>query len=241
MINVTLIPILPHNDNYAYILEADNGDVAVVDPGDAAPFIEYLEAKSLKPSVIFITHHHWDHTDGLADMLAWHSCPVAGPEKEADKIQSLDILLNENSVFAFGGEDIQIIETPGHTLGHICYYAVQSGFLLSGDTIFSLGCGRLFEGSARDMWASVQRVSALPDDTMIYCGHEYTLSNAKFSVNIEPDNQALRARLQEVEAMRTRGEPTIPVSLKLEKQTNVFLRAGSAERFAEIRTLKDNA
>ncbi len=241
MISVTLVPIIPQMQNYAYILEAENGEVAVVDPGEAAPIIKALEDKALKPDVILITHHHWDHVDGLADMLGWHSCHVVGPEKEADKIKNLDVLLNENSEFFFGGEQVKIIETPGHTMGHICFYFPDSGVLMAADTVFSMGCGRLFEGSPQDMWDSFQKIMSLPDETQIYCGHEYTLSNGEFCEKIEPENMAIKARLKEVRALRDRGAPTLPVSLKTEKDTNVFLRAGSAERFGELRTLKDNA
>ena len=122
MITVTLIPIIPKMQNYAYILEADNGEVAVVDPGDAGPVIEALEDKNVKPDIILITHHHWDHIDGLPDMLKWHRCPVAAPQKEALKIPFADVLLDENSEFSFGDEAVKIIEAPGHTMGHICFY-----------------------------------------------------------------------------------------------------------------------
>ena len=241
MIKVTLVPILPHNENYAYLLEADNGEVAVVDPGEAAPFIEILEHRNLKPDVILITHHHWDHIDGLPDMLRWHKCPVAGPSKEKTRIQPLDILLDETSEFSFGGERVQIIETPGHTHGHICFYFPESGFILAADAMFSMGCGRLFEGTPEEMWGSLQKISTLPDNTQIYCGHEYTLSNAQFCLGIEPENEALQKRLKEVEGMVVENKPTLPVSLAIEKQTNIFLRAETPEKFAELRALKDRA
>lgn len=241
MISVTLVPIIPQMQNYAYILEAENGEVAVVDPGEAAPIIKVLEDKGLKPDVIMITHHDWDHTGGIPAMINWHSCHVAGPEREAEKIKNLDVLLNENSDLSFGGEQVEIIETPGHTMGHICFHFPQSGVLMSADTLFSMGCGRLFEGTPQDMWASLQKILSLPDETQIYCGHEYTLSNGEFCEKIEPENAAIKARMKEVRALLERGEATLPVSLHTEKETNVFLRAGSAERFGELRALKDNA
>jgi hydroxyacylglutathione hydrolase len=240
MINVKLVPIIPQMQNYAFILEAENGDVAVVDPGDAGPIIAALEARGLKPDMILITHHHWDHVNGLPEMLRWHSCPVYGPAKEADKIRGLDVLLDGFSEFSFGGEDVRVIDTPGHTMGHIVYYFQSSGILMAGDTLFSMGCGRLMEGSPADMWRSLEKLSALPDETHVYCGHEYTLNNGEFALTIEPENSDLAARMDEVRRLRENDCPTLPVSLKTEKDTNVFLRAKSQTRFAELRALKDN-
>ena len=241
MITVHLIPIIPHNDNYAYILAADNGEVAVVDPGEAQPFIDFLENKSLKPNIILITHHHWDHIDGLGDMLDWHLCPVVGPASETARIKPIDILLDESSAFSFGGEKVQILETPGHTRGHICFYFPKSGFLLAADTLFSMGCGRLFEGTPEQMHTSLQKIAALPDETLVYCGHEYTLGNAEFCLKHAPDNDALKARYEEVKTLRDADKPTIPVTLETEKQTNLFLMAETAEDFARLRALKDKA
>ncbi len=239
MINVTLIPAF--SDNYIYLLEAENGEVAVVDPGEAPPIIEVLESKNIKPDMVLITHHHWDHIDGLGELLKWNTCPVAGPASETARIKLLDILLDEQSEFSFGGERVQILETPGHTKGHICFYFPESALLFCADTLFSMGCGRLFEGTPEQMWHSLQKISALPDDTQIYCGHEYTLANAQFCLEIEPDNEALQKRIEEVQSLRTAGKPTIPVSLASEKQTNLFLRAETPEKFTKLRGLKDRA
>ncbi len=239
MIKTTLIPIL--NDNYAYLTEGDNGEIAILDPGVAAPIIKALEGRNLKPDIILITHHHWDHTDGIQDLLKWHNCAVAGPKAEATKIKFLTIELDENSDFSFANERVQIIETPGHTLGHICYYFPESAALFAGDTLFSMGCGRLFEGTPDDMWNSMQKLRALPDETTLYCGHEYTLSNAQFCLKHAPDNEALQKRTTEVKAIRVLNKPTLPITLKSEKQTNLFLNAQSPEEFAKIRKLKDEA
>ena len=240
MISVTLVPIIPENDNYAFILEADNGEVAVVDPGDVIPIIEVLETRDLSPDVILITHHHWDHTDGIGDMLEQYpNARVAGPSKEMAKIGPLHILLDEFSSFKFGGEDVQILETPGHTTGHICFYFADSGFLLAGDTVFALGCGRLLEGTAEQMFDSFQKIKALPDDTLIYCGHEYTSVNAKFCLSVDPDNAALNERFKEIKSLRAKKEPTIPTTLKLEKDTSAFMRADTPDAFAEIRKKRD--
>ncbi len=238
-INVQIVPIL--KDNYCYIITADNGEVAVIDPGEAARIITFLDANNLSPDYILCTHHHGDHVAGVPEIKSRYDVRVVGPEHEIARIPDMQIVLNELSVFTFGGEDVQILETPGHTTGHICFYFPDSGLLFSGDTLFLMGCGRLFEGTAEQMWESFQKISALPDETKIYCGHEYTVSNGTFGLNIEPKNEDIRARLAHVRMLREKGEPSIPATLAEEKATNVFLRAGSAARFAEIRTLKDHA
>lgn len=239
MITVTLIPVL--NDNYAYLLEADNGDIGVVDPGEAGPVIEYLESKNLKPDVIFLTHHHGDHIGGVPQMMEWHRCEIAGPSKEMGRIDNMDILLDEFSVYHFGGEEVTVLETPGHTKGHISLYFPENKLLFVGDTLFVMGCGRLFEGTAEQMWESFEKIMALPDDTKIYCGHEYTISNAEFCLQVEPENEKLKARYDEVKALRTQDKPTVPTTLGEEKETNVFLRADNAEQFGEFRLIKDRS
>lgn len=237
MIDVHIIPVL--NDNYAYVLEAPNGESAVVDPGEAGPVIAFLEDCDPKPSLIFNTHHHGDHTGGNAEIMARYGCALAAPASESGRIANITIPLAEGAILSFGGERLHILETPGHTAGHICLYFPKSKILFTGDTLFSLGCGRLFEGTAAQMWDSFAKILALPDETLIFCGHEYTLANGKFCLRIEPDNPDLQDRLGQAEALRAEGNPTLPVTLETEKKTNVFLRAGSAERFAELRQMKD--
>ena len=239
MINVQIVPIIPENDNYAFILKSDSGQCAVVDPGDAAPIRKVLEKENLKPDIILITHHHWDHTDGIKDMLVWHKCPVVGPEKEKAKIPALSTFLKDGENFTFGGEPVQVIETPGHTAGHICFYFPKSGFLLAGDTMFIMGCGRLFEGTPEDMFASFQKLKALPDDTVIYCAHEYSLKNAQFCASQEQDCEAIQSRLKDIQTLRDNDQITVPTTLAQEKETNSFLRAESAERFAALRAARD--
>ncbi len=250
MISVTLIPIIPNNQNYAYVLEAENGEVAVVDPGEAAPIISFLESKNIKPDVILITHHHWDHMDGAADMLAWHACPLIGsdPHKSSEHSPAKTKLrlpfariLNEEDDFEFGGERVEILDTPGHTPEHICFHFPESGFLLAGDIIFSMGCGRILDGRPEELFSSLQKIYALPDNTKIYCGHEYTLSNAEFCLNLDPENVALQKRLEDVKELSANDTPTIPTSLEMEKQTNLFLRAKTPEEFKKLRSLKDRA
>lgn len=225
MINVTLIPIL--SDNYAYLLEADNGQTAIIDPGEAAPIIAALEERDIKPDMILITHYHGDHVAGLDEMLAWHDCRVMGKNHD------------NQSAFKFGGEAVQVIKTPGHKSDHVCFHFPESNILLSGDTLFVMGCGRIFDGTAEELYQSLQKLAALPDDTKIYCGHEYTLSNAQFCAHAAPDNDDIQKRLIFIEALREQKEPTIPSTIGLEKKTNLFMMAKSAAEFATLRKSKD--
>lgn len=239
MIDVTIIPVL--KDNYAYLLEAKNGDTAVVDPGEADPVIEVLESRGLKLNYILNTHHHGDHIAGNDALQGKYGAKLVGPANEQDRIDGIDIPVHDGDVFSFGGDDIKAIETPGHTTGGVCYYFPRTEIVFTGDTLFSLGCGRLFEGTAEEMWNTMEKLAALPDDTKVYCGHEYTLANGEFCLTVEPENAELQKRLEEARALRDKNEPTLPSTIGLEKKTNVFLRAGSAENFAHIRELKDQA
>jgi len=236
-ITVELIPVF--KDNYAYLLTAPNGDIGIIDPGEADPVIDVLEAKGLTLTHILNTHHHWDHVSGNDKLKTKYGAKLYAPAKEANQIGGVDIALKEGEPLPFGGENWQVIETPGHTLGHICLYAPESKLLFTGDTVFSMGCGRLFEGTPEQMWNSFTKLMALPDDTALYCGHEYTLANGVFAQKIEPDNEDIQRRREEVKALRRNKQPSLPSSIGLEKKTNIFLRAGSAKRFAEIRTIKD--
>lgn len=236
--NIHILPIL--NDNYAYILTG-NGQTVVIDPGEAAPIIQHLNKNNLSLDIIINTHHHGDHVAGNKELVGKYNCPIAAPEKEADIIGNVNIKLNEGSNFEICGEKAQILETPGHTLGHICLYVSESKAAFTADTLFSLGCGRLFEGTPEQMWQSFQKILTLPDETKIYPGHEYTRSNAEFCLKVEPDNQDLKQRYDDILKLREENAPTIPVTLGMEKKTNAFLRAGSSARFAELRKMKDNA
>lgn len=235
--SVQILPIL--KDNYAYLITGANKEAMIVDPGEAAPIIAYLEKNNLKLTHIVNTHHHWDHTDGNLDLKCRYNCIIYGPEKEKRRIPGIDQVLAEIDVFMWQDYKFQIIETPGHTAGHICLYEPHKKLLFTGDTLFSMGCGRLFEGTPEDAWNSFKKILTLPDETLIYCGHEYTLPNAKFCLKIEPDNQDLQKRHDEVKELRRQGLPTLPVSLGIEKKTNAFLRTGSAKKFKQIRLLKD--
>ncbi len=235
--NITILPIL--KDNYAYMIETDPGIIAVVDPGEAAPVIKWLEKNNKRLTHIINTHHHGDHIAGNGALRDKYGAILAAPKADAHRIDGTDIALEEGVVFTLGEEELQIIDTPGHTIGHIALYCESAKALFCGDTLFSMGCGRLFEGTAEQMWHSFEKIMALPDETRIYPGHEYTLSNGEFCERIEPDNQDLKKRISEVRDLRAQSKPTIPVSLATEKNTNAFLRARSAQRFAELRALKD--
>jgi hydroxyacylglutathione hydrolase len=253
-LEIDLIPVL--SDNYVYLLhEPVQGMTAVVDPAEAEPVLDRLRQQGRRLDLALITHHHADHIGGLLALKAATSCRAVGPRADAGRIPGLDQLVGEGDPVALGALTAQVIETPGHTSGHISYWFPEVEALFCADTLFALGCGRLFEGDAPTMWRSLGKLMALPDSTRVYCGHEYTLSNARFALTIDPDNAALKERAAEVEALRARGEPTIPSTIGLEKATNPFLRAADpglrrrlgleqaadAEVFGEIRRRKDRA
>lgn len=236
MTKVDIIPIL--SDNYCYVVQ--NGDqTAVIDPGEASTVIAFLEQNNITPDFIFITHHHFDHVDGVKALKEKYNCKVIVPKKEANKIAFYDQAVTEDSTLSLDTEKINIIETPGHTLDHICYHFTQSNLLFCGDTLFSMGCGRLFEGTADDMYKSFEKLKTLPDDTKIYCGHEYTLDNAKFCLSVDADNTALQGRANQVKELRATNTPTIPTTIELEKKTNIFIRCKDAQEFKHYRDLKD--
>lgn len=237
MTDVTLVPVL--NDNYAYILTSGDQS-AVIDPGEADPVISKLEELGLKPDYILNTHHHSDHIAGNKNIREKYGAQLIAPASETSRIKDIDIPVSEKDTFTIGDEDVHIVETPGHTTGHICFWLPDSKILFSGDLLFSMGCGRAFEGSAEDLFHSISKIKPLPAETKIYCGHEYTLSNAEFSLTIEPENMTLQKRYKEVQELRDNGIPTIPTSLGLELEINPFLRAQNSQRFTKIRTLKDN-
>ena len=237
MLNVTLIPIL--EDNYTYIIQSGD-DVGIIDPGDAKPIINKLEELDLTPNYIFNTHHHWDHVNGNKKIKDKYNCRLVAPQEEQDKIKDIDIGLSHGEMFQFGDETIEAIKVSGHTNGHICFYFHNSKILFSGDALFSMGCGRLFEGSAADLFEGFQHLKKLPDDTQIYCGHEYTLTNANFCLSVEPDNMDIISRTEEIKSLRSAQKPTIPTTIELEKQTNLFFRAKTAQDLKVLRDLKDS-
>ena len=225
-VNLILVPCL--SDNYCVLLNAPgSGETIIIDAPAAEPVIAALDANGWRLNRILVTHHHNDHTAGCLALKARYNCEIIGPEAEADRIPGLTQAVSEGAKLQFDGHDVQVLETPGHTLGHVSYYFPHLKTVFTGDTLFALGCGRIFEGDAQLMYTSLQKIAALPDDTDVYCGHEYTLANSRFALNIEPENETLAARAKSVEASRAAGKPTVPTSIGTEKATNPFLRPQS--------------
>jgi hydroxyacylglutathione hydrolase len=217
------------SDNYGVLIrDPDRGVVASIDAPDADAVRKALADTGWRLSYILTTHHHADHTAGNLALKAETECVIIGPRTEAAKIPGIDTLVGEGDAFRLGGFQVKVFDTPGHTLGHIAFHVPQANVAFVGDTLFAMGCGRVLEGTMEQMWSSVAKVAALPPETMLYCGHEYTLSNAKFCVSMEPENNALVDRLAEVEALRAAGKPTLPTRVDQELATNVFLRVKSA-------------
>ncbi|KAM0947200.1 putative hydroxyacylglutathione hydrolase [Dioscorea sansibarensis] len=227
-LQVQLVPCL--QDNYAYLLhDTDTGTVGVVDPSEALPVINALNQKNQNLTYILNTHHHYDHTGGNLELKARYGAKVIGFSKDKDRIPGIDIALNDGETWMFASHEVLVMETPGHTKGHVSYYFPGCRAVFTGDTLFSLSCGKLFEGSPEQMHSSLQKILSLPEDTNVYCGHEYTLSNAKFALSIEPNNEALQAYAAHVAQLRSKQLPTIPTTLKREKLCNPFLRTSSLE------------
>lgn len=222
------IPIF--SDNYVWVLRRGSA-VVVVDPGDAAPVIDYLRANALDLAAILVTHHHPDHIAGIAKLLETARVPVYGPAAEAKTIPTLTHPLHEGDVLEVLGGAFEVLAIPGHTLGHIAYAHIQEDaggtpFVLCGDTLFSAGCGRLFEGTPAQMHASLRKLNALPAPTEMYCTHEYTLSNLAFAQAVEPDNLDIRNHIADVKTLRAENRASVPTTLGLERKINPFLRTG---------------
>ncbi|MFZ4806368.1 MAG: hydroxyacylglutathione hydrolase [Hyphomicrobiaceae bacterium] len=231
MLEIHLFPCL--SDNYGVLVrEPVSGLVASIDAPEARAVEAALAEKRWTLTHILTTHHHHDHTDGNLALKAAHGCTIIGPRDEAARVPGIDTTVGDGDVFQFGAEEVRVIGTPGHTAGHISLWMPGSKVAFVGDTLFVLGCGRVIEGSMQMMWESLAKLAALPRDTRVYCGHEYTLSNAKFALTIEPENAALAARSEEAQRLRASGRPTVPTEIGLELDTNPFLRP----QVASIRT-----
>jgi hydroxyacylglutathione hydrolase len=251
-LQVEQIPVL--SDNYVYVVHQPEGGVTgVVDPAVAAPVVAALQRHGWQLDWILSTHHHADHTGGNLELKQATGCRIVGPQKDAARIPGIDQGVVEGERFELGALTAEIFETPGHTSGHISYWFPEARALFCADTLFSLGCGRVFEGSFDLMWHSLSKYAGLPEDALVYCAHEYTQANARFALTVDPDNPALKARAAEVERQRSAGQPTVPTTLGQERAANPFLRphdpairkrlgmpdASDAEVFAEIRKRKD--
>jgi len=237
-LDIELVPLL--KDNYAYLLhDAATGTTAVVDPSEARPVLAVARARGWRITHVLSTHHHWDHTGGNLEIKQATDCMVIGPGYDQERIPGIDAGVEEGDRFALGGAVAEILFIPGHTRGHIAYWFPEAQAVLCGDTLFSLGCGRLFEGTPEQMFANMQRLAALPGETRVYCAHEYTESNGRYALVAEPDNTALAERMEAVRTARAAGEATVPTMIALERATNPFMRSASAVQLAERRAAKD--
>lgn len=234
-----IVAVLAFTDNYLWLVHDEaSGETAVVDPGDAAPVLAEADRRGWAITQIWNTHWHPDHTGGNLAIKQATGARISGPAGE--KIPGRDVALREGDDLRLGDHVGRVIEVPGHTLGHIALIFDQERVAFVGDTLFAMGCGRLFEGTAEQMYSNMQRIAALPDDVRIYCGHEYTLANARFALHAEPENQDVARRLEQVSAMRERGEVTLPTTVAQERATNPFVRASDVEEFARLRSEKDS-
>ncbi|SEN39006.1 hydroxyacylglutathione hydrolase [Sphingomonas gellani] len=237
-LEVVGVPVL--SDNYAWLLfDPATQEAGVVDPGEAEPVLAAANARGWHLGQVWVTHWHQDHVGGVEQIRRTTGALVTGPKAEADKIAALDALVDEGDVIRLASHTAQVMRVPGHTQGHVAFHFAEDSALFTGDTLFAMGCGRLFEGTPADMWGNMQRYRAMPGETMVYCGHEYTQSNARFARHVDPDNTALEERAMHVDAARANGKPTVPFTLEEELATNPFLRAGSAEQLGKLRADKD--
>lgn len=252
-LELVTIPCLA--DNYAFLIhDAETGQTAVIDVPEAAPISAELTARGWKLSHVLLTHHHWDHVDGLTELLSAHPAQVIGAEADAHRLPPLDVSVADGDTCRIGGETCKVLDVSGHTLGHVAFHFPVSKLVFTADSLMALGCGRLFEGSPEQMFASLSKLAALPADTTVCSGHEYTASNGKFALTVDPENPALAARVQDIAKARAEGRPTVPSLLSVELATNPFLRghtesvqkavdmigADPAKVFAEVRRRKDN-
>jgi len=250
---VTAIPCL--TDNYAYVISDNNSKiVGVVDPSEASPVVSFLKKQNLKLNYILNTHHHFDHIGGNLELKKIYNAKVVGFVGDKHRIPEIDITLSNNEKWIFGNETVKILHIPGHTLGHICFFFEKEKIAFTGDTLFSLGCGRIFEGDHNQMLTSLNKIKKLPKDTMIYCGHEYTYKNAKFCIKYDSGNIDLKNKFEKIKKLRSSNLPTIPSKLEEELKTNIFLRCDQKDLkiklnmknqedlkvFRKVRDLKDN-
>jgi hydroxyacylglutathione hydrolase len=236
---VTVTPVPCLSDNYAWLLRAPDGRLAVCDPGEAEPIAAAVEAAGGRLDTILLTHHHGDHVAGVAALVQRYGARVVGAAADARRLPPLDVAVAPGQRVEVLGVPVEVLASDGHTRGHIAFHLPDCGIVLCGDTLFSLGCGRLLEGTAAEMFDSLQRLAALPPETLVCCGHEYSESNARFALTVEPDNAALRARAGEIARQRAEGRPSVPTTIAEEAAANPFLRAPDVAALARIRAAKD--
>jgi hydroxyacylglutathione hydrolase len=239
-LEIVRIPVL--SDNYVWLVrEPESGETMAVDPAVAEPVLDEAQARGWTITQIWNTHWHPDHTGGNAAIKEATGCTITGPAAEAERIPTLDRKVAEGDSVSLGKVKAQVLDVPAHTAGHIAFHFPTERVAFVGDTLFAMGCGRLFEGTAEQMYSNMRKLEALGDETRIYCAHEYTQSNGRFALTVEPDNSALVSRMEKVNAMREAGEPTVPTTIALERATNPFMRAASVAELAARRAAKDAA
>ena len=238
-IKIEIIPCL--QDNYSYlIIDENKNDACVVDPSEAKPIINFIEKENINLKYILNTHHHFDHIGGNIELKEKYDSIVIGYKHDAERIPEINVLVEDNQIWKEDNFEAKIIHIPGHTTGHIAFYFFNEKIIFTGDTLFSLGCGKIFEGTYKEMFESLSKIKNLPEDTKIYCGHEYTLQNSKFCIEHDPQNQDLQNKITKINEKLKNNVPTIPSILKDEKECNIFLRAKNVESFSKLRDLKDN-
>lgn len=228
MLEILQIPVL--DDNYVYLLhDRQTGETAAVDPAEADPVLQALAANGWELTHVLNTHHHGDHVGGNLGLKRRTGCRIVGSERDRERIPGIDIAVGETATFKLGRSEVRVLDVPGHTRAHIAFWLPDAEALFCGDTLFALGCGRLFEGTPEEMWRSLEKLRVLPPGTRVYCAHEYTQSNGRFALTVEPENTALKERMAQVGELRRQNKPTVPSTLKEELATNPFLRPESEE------------
>ena len=228
-------------DNYSYIIiDESNNNACVVDPGESFPIIDFLESNGLKLKYILNTHHHYDHINGNLDLKNKYDSKIVAFEEDRNRIPKIDIFVRDNEIWKADNFEAKIYHTPGHTRGHIAFHFFNEKKIFTGDTLFSLGCGRIFEGTFKEMFNSLSKFKKLPKETEIYCGHEYTLQNSDFCVNHDPENLKLKNKIKKIKKKLNDNLPTVPTVLSEELECNIFLKAKNLQTFTKLRELKDN-
>ena len=238
LLEIVRVPVL--SDNYSWLVrDTGSGATMVIDPGEAGPVLDAAAARGWRIEAVWLSHWHPDHVGGAAAIRDATGAAILGPEAERVKIDVLEQGVGEGDRVMLGDQQAAVLSVPGHTAGHIAFHFEEAAAIFTGDTLFAMGCGRLFEGDAAQMFGNMQRYAALPDGTKVYCGHEYTQSNGRFAVSVDPGNDALVARMAQVDRLRAAGEATVPTTIGDERATNPFLRAGTVEEFSRLRAGKD--
>ncbi len=229
------------NDNYSYlVIDESNNFACVVDPSEARPIISFVEKNNIKPMYILNTHHHFDHVGGNKEIKKKFGSTILGFKEDSHRIPGIDILVEDNQIWKAQNFIAKVIHIPGHTSGHICFHFFNEKLVFTGDTLFSLGCGKIFEGTYKQMYDSLNKIKSLPQETKVYCGHEYTLNNSKFCMEYDPKNLYLKKKIKNINERIKNGLPTIPTTIKEELDCNIFLRTKDIESFSKLRDLKDN-